>query len=447
MVKKIAKFLAYAFFFMLVLMYLTPKVNIYYFLEEQLKPYGVIISEETLTDKGYGLKVENMDVSYKEIQSMKITRLDCNVFLVYNKVSFSAALRNYDNLYSSNFRSRSPIIASSPLICTGEESLNRPIVSEFRNRIKERFAPDSSARIILLLPCSAKKPYSFSRSHMLYRGAIKKGGKGIFSILSELIITSPLSVVPRELENIYPAKYYDIPVAGQWTSDEINITSILLKEVLSRYDKESIIINHMYGEGYDEIVQNIKTELSFEIINTAIDPSPTSSKSLSKLSQTLQKLFTIKFSPQSNVPSPSIKRLKAVADFQFGPGTGDILFSSSIKIKGKYPKDLQIFREKSHIGSLNSRTGYLSLSPKTAYDISSISNNILEFGANQVKGSNIFAPGCISANEQILPNDEIFVVFEDEVVATARAIVSGKDMNKMTSGIVAEVKKKLRVSE
>ncbi len=366
---------------------------------------------------------------------------------VHNKVSFSASLRNYDNIYSTSFRSRSPIISSSPMICIGEESLNRPVVSEFRNRVNDRYVPDSSARIILLLPCSAKKPYSFSRSHMLYRGAIKKGGKGIFSILSELIITSPLSVVPRELENLFPARYYDIPVAGQWSSKEINLTSTLLNEVLTHYDKESVVINHTQGEGYDDIVRNIKNKHSFEIINTSLDSSPTSQNSLSVLSQTLQELFSNKFSPQTHAPSAVVKRLKSVANFQYGLGTGDILFSGSIKVKGKYPRDLQIFREKEQIGSLNSKTGYISLYPKTADSISSISNNILEFGTDQVKGSNIFAPGCISADEQILPNDDIFVVFEDKVVATARAIVSGKDMNKMTSGIVAEIKKKLKVKK
>ena len=108
---------------------------------------------------------------------------------------------------------------------------------------------------------------------------------------------------------------------------------------------------------------------------------------------------------------------------------------------------MQIFREKKQIGTLSSKTGYLSLFPETAELISSISKNILEFGTNQVKGSNIFAPGCITADKQILPNDEIFVMFEDKVVATARAIVSGKDMIKMTSGIVAEIKKKSKVNK
>lgn len=366
---------------------------------------------------------------------------------VHNKVSFSAALRNYDRLYSTNFRTRTPIISSSPMNCIGEESLNRPIVNEFRNRIKERYIPDSFARIILLLPCSARKPYSFSRSHMLYRSAIKKGGKGIFSILSELIITSPLSVVPRELENIYPAKFYDIPVAGQWSSEEIDLTATLLNEVLKRYNKESIIVNHMHGEGYDDVVQIIKKENSFEIFNTSIDSSPTSQESLLSLSQTLQEVYINKLSPQTKAPSALIKRLRSVADFQYGIGTGNVLFSDNIRTKGKYPRDLQIFREKNQIGSLNSKTGYLSLFPNTAELISSISNNILEFGTDQVKGSNIFAPGCINADERILPNDEIFVVFENNVVATARALVAGKDMNKMTSGIVAEIKKKSKVKK
>ena len=366
---------------------------------------------------------------------------------IHNKVSFSAALRNYDNLYSTAFRSRTPIISSSPMICAGEESLTRPVVREFRNRVKERYIPDSSAKIILLLPCSARKPYSFSRSHMLYRSAIKRGVKGIFSILSELIITSPLSVVPRELENIYPARYYDIPVAGQWSSEEINLTSMLLNDLLKRYDNDSIILNHLFGEGYEDIVQNIKKMNSYEIINTSVDSQPTSQKSLSSLSQALQEIFPSRFPPNTQAFSSSIKRLKSVADFQFGSGTGNILFSDTIKLKGKYPRDLQIFREKTLIGTLNSKTGYLSLLPETAELISSISQNRIEFGTNQVKGSNIFAPGCITADEKILPNDEIFVMFEDNVVATARALVSGKDMIKMTSGIVAEIKKKSKVNK
>ena len=53
----------------------------------------------------------------------------------------------------------------------------------------------------------------------------------------------------------------------------------------------------------------------------------------------------------------------------------------------------------------------------------------------------------IEANETILPKDEIFVIHNNKVIATAKAIVCGADMNKMTSGSLAEVKKKLRVKK
>ncbi|MCG3215538.1 MAG: DUF5591 domain-containing protein [Candidatus Heimdallarchaeota archaeon] len=366
---------------------------------------------------------------------------------IHNKVSFAATLRKYDSVFSQSFRSRSPIISNATMKCVGEESLSRPVITEYRNRIRERFVPDLLSRIILLLPCSARKPYSFSRSHMQIRKAIKKGGRGIFSILSELIVTSPLSVVPRELEGIFPAKFYDIPVAGQWTSKEISITATLLNDILKRYSKDAIIINHMSGEGYKDIIQIVREQNSFTVYDTSQEASPTSDKSLSRLSETLQEIFSDKFSSDVQAPSTLTKKLRAISDFQFGSDTGRILFADSLKTKGKYPRNQQIFSEKEQIAILNSKNGFLSLSPDSAQSISTKSKNILEFGDIQVKGSNIFAPGCIKADNSILPNDEIFVVFEKQVVATAKAIVSGKDMNKMTSGIVAEIKKKTRVKK
>lgn len=87
MVKKISKSLGYFLFFMVSLMYLTPKVNIYYFIEKELKPHGVIISSENVQDKAYFLDVENLNISYKEIQSVKVENLSCYIFAIYNKIT------------------------------------------------------------------------------------------------------------------------------------------------------------------------------------------------------------------------------------------------------------------------------------------------------------------------------------------------------------------------
>ena len=89
MVKRIFIFLAYVTFFMLSLMYFTPKISIYYFLETQLKPYDVVISSELLQDKGLSLNIQDASVSLKAIESAKIKDLNIMILGLYNSVEVS----------------------------------------------------------------------------------------------------------------------------------------------------------------------------------------------------------------------------------------------------------------------------------------------------------------------------------------------------------------------
>ncbi|WP_175266547.1 DUF5591 domain-containing protein [Acidiplasma cupricumulans] len=52
--------------------------------------------------------------------------------------------------------------------------------------------------------------------------------------MHELIVTSPVGLVPRELENSYPARFYDIPVIGLWYEDEKLMMKNLLKIILKK---------------------------------------------------------------------------------------------------------------------------------------------------------------------------------------------------------------------
>ncbi|MHA1590931.1 MAG: DUF5591 domain-containing protein, partial [Candidatus Heimdallarchaeaceae archaeon] len=363
---------------------------------------------------------------------------------IHNNVNFAAALKRVDTIFNENLRKRTPLVSSSPVKCIGEESFDRPLITEYRERVRERYQPDPNSNLVILFPCSARKPYSFSRSHKFYHKAMRKAGKGVFKSLTELIITSPLSVVPRELEDIYPVKYYDIPVSGEWSEKEIKVTAELLNDVLSHFPKDTVVINHTHGRGYEDIVEKIRITSSFDIRDTAKDASPTSEKSCQQLTDTLIEIQQAKEADERKGISSKIRRMQAVADFEYGSGIGEILFPYSVKIKGKYPRDQQIYKDNEHIATYVTRSGYLSLFPKYANLILSKTENILEFGANRVSGSNIYAPGVVHANNRIQPNDEIFIVHENQIIATATALVSGSDMNKMTSGIVAEVKKKVR---
>src|SRR5947199_8932381 len=104
------------------------------------------------------------------------------------------------------------------MLAYAPESLARPEIIRFRRRIRERYAKPPSTSVLLLLPCSARKPYSTSRSHRRFRDAVLATANP--SAVHEVIVTSPLGLIPRELERFYPAGAYDIPVTGDWSRDE-----------------------------------------------------------------------------------------------------------------------------------------------------------------------------------------------------------------------------------
>ena len=215
--------------------------------------------------------------------------------------------------------------------------------------------------------------------------------------------------------------------------------------IVQNYPKNTVIINHTNGKGYKEIIEYVKDYTDFEIIDTALTSSPTSSVSLSMLTNTLRELDE-QISQNGSSP-PIIRMLKAIADFQFGKGVGEILFKSKVKIKGRYPRNREIYIDNHHVATLTTADGFLSLSPKYAQNIIEIAKVNVEFTAERVKGSSIYAPGCEKADENILPRDEIFIIHDGKVIGTAMALVSGVDMNKMRSGMIATIKKKRKDDE
>ena len=85
----------------------------------------------------------------------------------------------------------------------------------YQERLLTRYRPPPSKRVLLVVPCSKTKPYRNSRSHRRFCSAIDdlRGVAGIHIVS----VTSPLGAVPRELEDVPPARDYDIPVTGDWT--------------------------------------------------------------------------------------------------------------------------------------------------------------------------------------------------------------------------------------
>ena len=78
------------FFLSLILLWLfAPKIELYYLLEKSLKEKDILISNETITDTWYGLKIENADLHVAGAKVANISELNFNFFLFYNTLTIN----------------------------------------------------------------------------------------------------------------------------------------------------------------------------------------------------------------------------------------------------------------------------------------------------------------------------------------------------------------------
>ncbi len=76
------------FFLSLLLLWLfAPKVELYYLLEAKLKEKNIVISNETVTDTWYGLKIENGELRVSGAKIATISKLNLNFFFFYNTLT------------------------------------------------------------------------------------------------------------------------------------------------------------------------------------------------------------------------------------------------------------------------------------------------------------------------------------------------------------------------
>ena len=82
------------FLSILLLWLLSPKQELYYLLEKELKKNGVIISNETFQDRWFGLIIENADIYVKGAKMAQVSKLELNIFFFYNVLKITEITTN-----------------------------------------------------------------------------------------------------------------------------------------------------------------------------------------------------------------------------------------------------------------------------------------------------------------------------------------------------------------
>ncbi|AKA48905.1 queuine tRNA-ribosyltransferase [uncultured archaeon] len=344
---------------------------------------------------------------------------------IVEKFAFSSKaleiMRILDRYYYAEMEAVYPV--RTPYIkANGIEALERPDLKRYREKLSSEFKKPDDVRIALIMPCSARKPYSTSKSHQAILSRISDFRRYIH----EIIVTSPVGVVPRELEDSYPARFYDIPVIGMWYEEEKKMMSDLLLQYFKR-------------NTYDKVIAFIPEDLNFIIPSLpagseVISGGASVTGNLSKLKSALKESVSL-----YGKEKPSDRRLetyRSIAAFQFGNWIRDYL--SGAKIINSYNQDMLTLK-----GNIllvyNRELGKFTINKRSAEFFLEQGRYLVEID-NFKPTANVYAVGVLDCTSDVRPEDEVVLTHKGEIKGVGIAKMPPDAMKQLKKGTAVKVR-------
>jgi archaeosine synthase len=292
------------------------------------------------------------------------------------------------------------------LRCNSFTSRSDALIQDWRKRVsKFHTPPKHQTDVLLLLPCSATKPYRLSQSHQRFARSINTRG------VHEVMVTAPLGLVPRELEDIWPASNYDIPVTGDWDNDELEIINDMINKLVKRV-QYSRVINH---SGMKVDVDGI------EVIDTRNGSSAGSSDSLATLNLEINRAIEDFKIPKIKESIHRLGKLEALSRFQHQSDK----WLEGTKIEGR-PPIFTIKKDGLQLAQWNPRSGRFAFS-KSCLTILDEHNTLSKIHLNKthVWKGDLFSTNVDYIEGEIRRGDEVLVFQNDKLIGSARAEAPG----------------------
>ena len=216
-----------------------------------------------------------------------------------------------------NLASHQPATTEFP--CYSSSALVDPLVEDWERFMTHDYeAPEKVRDVMIFLPCSARKPYRLSKSHGQFFRAIASTG------CHEVMMTSPLGLVPRDLEDVWPAANYDVPVTGDWSSEELARVRRMLTSLVERF-------------GYKRIINHTNMDLDFlhiDVVDTRHGQGATHFDALQRLSEAV-KAAVADFGLRNQKNNQRLKeQFMSIAR----KTTGTDAWLEQLSVKGKLPR-------------------------------------------------------------------------------------------------------------
>lgn len=315
-------------------------------------------------------------------------------------------LRRHDAMLTENAPFSLHVDSGQRFRCHSPVSREDPIVTDWIQRIESNYIPNESQRdVLILLPCSAKKPYSNSQSHRFFRSAIQNRSA------HQVIVTSPLGLVPRELEEQWPAAHYDVPVTGDWDRDELSTIRRMVANLVERVGYKRVI-NH----------SGIDFNLEVETINTRPEGVGASSKAACSVLKDAVADAVAEFNlPHVREKEWLIQKFSALSNWQFG--INDWL--QGLHVGGKPPRWL-LLREKQQMAQWHPSAGRFSFTKAilpTLRDSKTLRE--IEIGGTEPWKGDIFHGMVKSSPLDLRIGEEVLVIRDDQLLGSARCTAAG----------------------
>ncbi|WP_407432154.1 tRNA guanosine(15) transglycosylase TgtA [Methanobrevibacter sp.] len=315
------------------------------------------------------------------------------------------AVRQLKN-YNENFEQYDPRSKKSAFFYTGPESLGRSEVLRHHEKLREM----PKKRDLIILPPS-RKPYSKFISGKL--GEFYVCGKRHDVNLDDsdfMVMDIPFGLIPLEIDELYPLSQNAAPKI--WDSDSKDYLKTFLDEFTGEY--EQVLI-------HPRIVRNLDLDLKDKIDDE------------------------IRYSKDD------VKKLKAIADYQFGWGVGEALFKGNINVEKskKTGKIRHIYDGKTLIVNMRASDSYLVLSKEGARRLHAAApypkNRVAVNEDSEpfaLDGKSVFSKFVIECDENIRARDEVLIVNkQDKLLAYGKSLLSAVEINNFQTGQAIKTRK------
>lgn len=348
-------------------------------------------------------------------------------------------IRYADRLLATPLEERVPVTGAESHNYVLAESHRRPEMVRFRARLLERYRPPRSKTVLLLVPCSKTKPYRRSRSHRRFLGALE-GLRGLERV-HVVSVSSPIGLVPRELEDVFPARQYDIPVTGEWTESERSAVLTGLDHLERTGSYRSVIVHldpDEYGFLHDRLLERSGVHWTLR------DDRTTSPEGLAALRGAVSEVLS-GVDPTPGGPLAVVREeLQELASVQFGRSAAERLFRPPIRLAGR-PWFQRITDSSTDLATVHEERGLFHLTVAGARRIGRPYPLAVEVDPSLSLTGDLFVPGVRAADPEIRVGDSVTLLRSGELAGVGEAALPGPLMGELERGLAVKVRHRIPI--